>query len=178
MTTPSITIASYAHARTLLGSKVGLGFTHVVSINNPDDLPPPPLRKHPGKHLILNFHDISQESSSASQLAGFVAPQRQDVQRIIDFTETLEDQSEVLCHCAAGISRSSAAALILIASKLDPSVENARKTFQETLGIKKDIHPNLLMTAFADELLDYQGALIAAHNHVFNDFSWVHQVEE
>ena len=91
-----------------------------ISINNPDEEPPPALKGHPGKHLILHFHDISQANSPSSQLAGFLPPEQQDVQHIIKFAEDMDSSSEVLCHCAAGISRSSAAALIIIASKLEP----------------------------------------------------------
>ena len=171
MTLPSITISSFDHAESLLAT-IGEQFTHVISINNPDTKPPRPLPAHQGEHLILYFHDIS---SLSSRLAGFQKPGRQDVERIIKFAEGIGSSSEVLIHCAAGISRSSAAALTVIASKLEPSTVSAQKAVQAVLAIKNTIHPNALMVEFADELLGYKGKLVAAHSSTFQggDLIWM-----
>lgn len=169
--TPSISIASYDLAEDLLGSTVGIQFSHVISINNPGSEPPKPLENHPGKHLILHFHDISTHPGKED----FTVPGLDHVRAIIKFAETMTPSSNVLSHCAAGISRSSAAALIIIASKMEVSSINAIKAIQDVLDIKKIIHPNAIMTRFADEELGWDGRLMAAHASTFTggDLLWM-----
>ena len=164
--TPSISIASYDLAEDLLGSRVGFQFTHIISINNPGEEPPKPLENHPGKHLILHFHDISVNPGKGN----FTTPGLDHVKAIIKFAETMDSNSNVLSHCAAGISRSSAAALIIIASKMEVSSINAMKAIQDVLAIKNIIHPNAIMVRLADEELSGDLAIGAArgqeHQHL------------
>jgi len=171
MTSPGITIASYDLAEDLLGSRVGHKFTHVISINNPEEPPPAPLEDHPGKHLILHFHDISVNPGKGN----FTTPGLDHVRAIIKFAEDIDESSEVLCHCAAGISRSSATALIILATKLEVSSINAMKVVQDVLAIKNIIHPNAIMVRLADEELGWDGRLMAAHSSTFTggDLLWM-----
>lgn len=164
MTFPNITISSYQHAYDLLGSTVGLQFKHVISINNPKEHPPRPLADHPGRHLILHFHDIT--GPPAGDVYG---PSRKDVEDILEFAEDIEQDHDVLVHCAAGISRSSAAALGILASKLEPSKENGARAIKELLDVKRVIHPNTDMVADIDHLLEYDGHLVKALHDVFGD---------
>jgi predicted protein tyrosine phosphatase len=152
MTLPRITIASYELANDLLGSTAGLVYDHVISINNPKEEPPRPLRAHQGRHLVMHFHDITGPGGG-----GMVPPSRKDVKRIIEFAEDIEEDHDVLVHCAAGISRSSAAALAVIASKLRPSPSNAQRAIKEVLDVKSIIHPNRDMVVDTDKLLGYGG---------------------
>ena len=161
MTFPSITIASYQHAYDLLAS-IGDQFTHVISINNPGEDPPRSLKAHKGKHLLLAFHDITDPPSG-----GMVPPSRKDVAKILAFAKGIEPEHEVLVHCAAGISRSSAAALAIIASKLKPTPQNAMKAIETLLAIKDIIHPNHNMVVDTDHLLGYGGHLRAAYASTF-----------
>ena len=165
MTLPHITIASYELASNLLGSSVGSRFKHVISINNPGEEPPRPLQHHPGRHLIFYFHDITDPPSSG----GLVPPSTDDVKKILDFAVDIEAGDEVLVHCAAGISRSSAAALAVIASKLEPTRANGTRAIQEVLNLKNIIHPNHNMVVDTDKLLGYNGGLIDAHAFAFKD---------
>jgi predicted protein tyrosine phosphatase len=169
--TPRISIFGYDDAENLLGSTVGYRFTHVISINNPDTEPPRSLENHPGKHLIMHFHDISVNPGRGD----FTTPGLENVRSIIKFAEDIDENSEVLCHCAAGISRSSASALIIIASKLEVSSINAMKAIQDVLSIKKIIHPNAIMVRLADEELGWDGRLMAAHASTFTggDLLWM-----
>jgi predicted protein tyrosine phosphatase len=169
--TPSISISSYDLATDLLGSTVGLQFSHVISINNPDTAPPGPLEDHPGKHLVLHFHDISVNPGKGN----FTTPGLDHVRSIIKFAEDMTSSSNVLCHCAAGISRSSAAALIIIASKMEVSSINAMKAVQDVLSIKNIIHPNAIMVRLADEELGWGERLMAAHSSTFTggDLLWM-----
>ena len=78
-------------------------------------------------------------------------------------------------HCAAGISRSSGAALAVIASKLEPGPASAMKAVQEVMKIKQIIHPNQNMVVDADDILGYQGSLAAAYRSTFQggELLWV-----
>jgi len=169
--TPSISIFGYDDAENLLGSTVGYKFTHVISINNPESEPPKPLENHPGKHLVLHFHDISVNPGKGN----FTNPGRDHVKAIIEFAKDIDEDSEVMCHCAAGISRSSAAALIIIASKMEVSSINAMKAIQDVMAIKQIIHPNAIMVRLADEELGWDGRLMAAHSSTFTggDLLWM-----
>lgn len=162
MTLPSITIASYQFAYDLLASAVSSKFTHVISINNPGEEPPRSLKAHQGQHLLLAFHDITDPPSG-----GMVPPSRKDVEKILAFAENIEPEHEVLVHCAAGISRSSAAALAIIASKLEPTAANAQLAIETLLAIKDIIHPNHNMVVDTDHLLGYGGHLRAAYASTF-----------
>lgn len=163
MTLPNITIASWELAQDLLGSSVGGKFQHVVSINNPGERPPRSLRDHPGRHLVLHFHDITDPPSPD----GFTPPSRDDVRAVLDFARDIEEGHDVLVHCGAGISRSSAAALAIVASKLEPTPANATRAVRQVLDAKKEIYPNRNMVADIDRLLGYEGALLDAHATIF-----------
>lgn len=171
MTFPRISIMSYDLAENVLGSTVGNKFTHVISINNPDAEPPKPLEHHNGKHLVLHFHDISVNPGKGD----FTKPGLDHVRALIKFAEDMDENSEVLCHCAAGISRSSAAALIILATKYEVSSINAMKAVQDVLAIKNIIHPNAIMVRLADEELGWGERLMAAHSSTFTggDLLWM-----
>jgi len=77
----------------------------------------------------------------------------------------------------AGISRSSAAALAVIASKLAgaPDIKRATRAFSELLDVKREIHPNRDMVEYIDEQLEFKGSLVKARGMVFGggELVWV-----
>jgi predicted protein tyrosine phosphatase len=134
---------------------------HLVSISDPEDGPPAEVEDHAGRTLILKFDDYS------SPVSGMTLPTYQDVQKIVKFAKDIGPGEYVMCHCNAGISRSSAAALTILASKLEPTPQNAQRVIAEVMRIKSIIHPNRAMVAFADDILGYGGALVGAHASTF-----------
>ena len=134
---------------------------HVISISDPADGPPREVEEHAGRTLILQFDDYIEPAR------GTTLPTRRDVQQIVKFGGAIQPGEYVMCHCNAGISRSSAAALTLLASKLEPSPQSAQRTISEVMRVKSIIHPNKMMVAFADDILGYDGALVAAHASTF-----------
>ena len=163
---PKITIASYELAHTLLGLSER-NFHHVISINDPETKPPETLTGHSARSLILYFHDILM-CRPGTESAYYTCPTRDDVHSIVRFARGISHEQEVLIHCAAGISRSSAAALTVLASKLRPSTKTALHAVTAVLEAKASIFPNATMVGHADELLGYDGELADAYRRKFD----------
>lgn len=117
-------------------------FSHIISIIDPKK----PLHVE-GRNVTQHiFHDIEQPMAEAT------LPTKQNVQEIIDHLKeghALEEEVGFLIHCTAGISRSTAAALIgfyLVHG-------DEKKAFANLLHTRRSCWPNLLMLRFADEIL-------------------------
>lgn len=104
--------------------------------------------------LDLSFNDIN-----TSHIQG---PSLWHVAEIIHFAAHI-DQRPLIIHCTGGISRSSAAALIVYAAKFGHA--GIRDYFRPMLGL---IHPNIEMLRLADPLFADVGALISAGEHFRN----------
>lgn len=143
-----------------------LGVCHgVVSIGEPDWTRPECLRNATFPVLTLGFDDCEQDIGDGSKHADMKAPTWEDVQKIIDFAETIPrlEYGYVLSHCMAGISRSSAAMAIMLVARspklagleafkmIKQQCENAYRD-----GLRPDwgISPNRRMVWMADELLN------------------------
>ena len=92
--------------------------THVVSILDPGWPDPPELKTH-GSHrrVKLYFHDVIEP------LPGAILPERWDVDLLLAFGRDAIDYREhatgshPLIHCHAGVSRSTAAAILILAQR-------------------------------------------------------------
>ena len=85
----------------------------------------------------------------------------EDILRIIRLAEGLcSDTGRVLIHCEAGVSRSSAAALIMYADWLGPGRE--QEAMERVLSQRPAAIPNRRMIELADKLLDRGGRLVEA----------------
>jgi predicted protein tyrosine phosphatase len=83
------------------------------------------------------------------------------VQRIIELAENLQSETgKVLIHCEAGVSRSTAAALIMYACWLGHGRE--REAMARVLAQRPVAIPNRRMVELADRLLALDGRLLAA----------------
>ena len=91
----------------------------------------------------------------------------QDIQQIITLAQELRSATgRVLIHCEAGVSRSSAAALIMYACWLGPGREHEALT--RVMAQRPIAVPNRRMVEIADKLLDRKGRLVA----VLPDAPW------
>ena len=123
--------------------------TYLVSIGEPHEELPDGY-ENVRRRLRLHFADT---------VAGELSPTKEDVQRIIELAETLRSSSgRILVHCAAGISRSSAAALIMHAVWLGTGRE--RDALERVLAQRPIARPNRRMVELADELLGRDGELV------------------
>ncbi|MCK6453436.1 MAG: protein-tyrosine-phosphatase [Alphaproteobacteria bacterium] len=138
------------------------GVSDVLSIINPD-MPEPEAFRNFARHrrTTLRFHDVVLPTDGQT-LCG-----DSDVGRILDFGRRLAAQrsaDHLLVHCMAGISRSTAAAAILMAQ---PNPGREDEAFEALLAIRPRAWPNSRMVALADRLLERQGRLEAALRRYF-----------
>ena len=102
------------------------------------------------KQLILRFDDINQPMDD------YVVPQMSHIKRALDFSDKI-DGGSLLVHCHAGISRSSAIALAVIAKKLGSGKEQEAVNTLEY--INPNCRPNKSIVEMTDELLERDGKL-------------------
>lgn len=129
--------------------------THVVSILDPGTPEPAKFADLPGDQLLrLRFHDIVEEYQPLSE-----APRRAHVAAILRFGEAAaRAHHRLLIHCHMGISRSTAAAVMLLARESrDADAAVARVT-----ELRPIAWPNLRMIELADEELGLEHALVRA----------------
>lgn len=134
------------------------GVSHLVSILDPPTPEPPELVAfEPECRLELRFHDI------IDPLPGWVAPRRQDVERLLAFGRRLAKNPaavHLLVHCHAGVSRSTAAATVLLAqARPTAPAEAALAAVAER---RPHAWPNLRLIELGDGLLARRGELVAA----------------
>jgi predicted protein tyrosine phosphatase len=131
----------------------------VVSIgarnaNEPDGFDPSnPL------HVRLTFDDVTV-SSARLHSREMQPPEREDIEKLLDRADDLLESGYVYCHCAAGISRSTAAAFILQCLIRPPGSE--REAMEAVLEDNPFAAPNRLMVKLADEILGRDGDMLSA----------------
>ncbi len=119
----------------------------LVSIGDPDARTPAGFGKV-ARRLRLIFQDTLDDMGASER----------DVQRIIDLSRRIDAKhGKVLVHCEAGISRSSAAALIMYAVVLGAGRE--AEAYARVMEQRPIAMPNGRMIAIADGLLGREGAL-------------------
>ena len=122
----------------------------LISIGDPWDSPPAGMH-HIDDRIRLLFADANDDSG----------PTEADVAQLISFARAVMKRTgRLLIHCQAGISRSSAAALIVHAIALGAGHE--AEAVSRVMAQRPIARPNRRMIAIADRLLDLDGKLIAA----------------
>jgi predicted protein tyrosine phosphatase len=128
----------------------------VVSLLPAEDQPPTPGSILGINHLRLHFDDIETPEKGA--------PQRAHIEALIGFLRA-RPRASVLLHCMAGISRSTAAALV--AMTIDaPGRELEAGRLLRTRG--PHAYPNRLILEHADAILGRGGRLVALRD----ELSW------
>lgn len=168
--TPSLVITDHDAAAAVLQHDSGVDaaghvvrgpFTHVLSIvgtwtrPDADEVPPPGGQAvwaaYRAEKLLLTFDDVTRQSVHGDP------PREAHVQAIVSLARRLTPQDRVLVHCGAGISRSTAAALVILAHHLGPDRE--AQAVEHLLALRPQARPHQRMVEMADALLDRQGAL-------------------
>jgi predicted protein tyrosine phosphatase len=131
------------------------GVTHVLSILDPEWPDPEAFQAFdPHFRAILRFHDAIEPDRD------ILLPQKADVEAILTFGRDAAEAGGLLIHCHAGISRSTAATLMILAQAHPHEAE--KELAERLLQTRPQSWPNSRMITFADELLDRQGRLMAA----------------
>lgn len=127
--------------------------SHLVSLMvEPQVQTPEAIR--PGCHLRLSIHDVTEATD------GVACPEHSHIASLLGFARSWDRSSPILIHCWAGISRSTAAAYILLCD-LHPVGDEQR--LAKTLRFyAPHAQPNRLMIRHADFLLAREGRMVSA----------------
>lgn len=127
--------------------------SHLISIIQPELQPRRPAEITTERHLRIAVHDISEADGFS------VLPQADDVRTLLDFAESWSpNDGSLLVHCYAGVSRSTAAALITHFLKTGDADASAR-SLREAAPYAA---PNRRILDLADSELGLDGALARA----------------
>lgn len=152
-------------------------FDNVISIVGTwEDMSDPPggwdtWRRYPARKLRLEFDDVQYESFHGDP------PAPSHIQKIIEFSRGLKGRT--IIHCGAGISRSTAAAFIVLLSVLGDGQETEALRVLRTL--RKVMRPHRNMVKMADELLNRGGRVVELYESIWGveaprdsgtDFEW------
>ena len=123
----------------------------MLTIINKNFSPETPQGLNPSRHLKMLIDDISEPRD------GFRLPEKEDVQKLLDFTSDWDQSKPIIIHCHRGISRSTATSLGVIC-KLDP--DNLDLHVEKLMKIAPHASPNKLMTKYVDEILGLENKLL------------------
>ena len=122
--------------------------TYLVSIGDGDD-PLPEGYENAERKLRLLIADVVTEEGATEE----------DVRRIVQLAEQLRsERGTLLIHCEAGVSRSTATALIIYACWLGQGRED--EAMERVIAQRPYAIPNRRMVALADDLLGLNGRLL------------------
>ena len=140
-----------------LGLHCEAGVSHVLSILDPGWPEPEAFGAFdPHRRLELRFHDVIDASPGA------LVPESLDVEQLLTFGRDLTEArgKHLLVHCHAGVSRSTAAAtLILAQARPDRPAEEA---LQAVVRHRPRAWPNLRILELGDALLARRGEVVHA----------------
>jgi predicted protein tyrosine phosphatase len=140
-----------------------VGVSHVLSILDPE-WPVPDAFGAFGEHarLELRFHDVIEETE-------LFPPQPEHVAKLLAFGRDLLAEpppgAHLLVHCHAGVSRSTASMILMVAQARPRAAASA--VAQEILRIRPQAWPNLRIIELGDALLGRNGEIVAAMAEIY-----------
>ena len=135
----------------------GKGVTHLLSIDAPE-FPAATPSWFSGIHKHVFFLDVTDAVNAN-------APNIADIRKILRLgrdclLHSRKAETHLLIHCAAGTSRSPAAAYAILCLWLGKGCEN--EAMERLLRIRPDIFPNRLVIEYADRILHRGGRMLNA----------------
>lgn len=125
----------------------------LVSLVQAEAQPPTPPGLAAARHLRLEIDDIWEPAPDQ------VLPEAHHVETLIGFLRARAADESVLLHCIAGVSRSTAAALVALVLDRDGEEAAMARLLRRAAPHAR---PNPRIVALADRLLGRDGRLIAA----------------
>jgi len=152
---PTIFITNRIEAsKRILGQTTEPLIKHIISICDPSEEPPPGYTQVPHR-LRLEFDDITTPLDDPEDVLAAPA----DILKVIDFTQAMRSHGgDVLIHCFAGVSRSTAVAMIVYAVLLGVGKEDEALAY--VLKARPQAVPNPWIVELADEALGRKGKLL------------------
>lgn len=129
--------------------------THAISILDPDSDEPDGFATLATENLLrLRFHDVIEPMPTIS------APDNGHIAAILQFGTAMKahDAPRLLIHCHAGISRSTATAIILLAHH----GATAEAAVERVVAVRPIAWPNLRMIEIGDRMLKLDQRLVRA----------------
>ncbi len=134
----------------------------VITLLGPEHMIPPIKSLGPERHLRIEMHDIAEPQR------GEILPDLRHLEELLSFVDKWDHSTApLIIHCWAGISRSTAGALITQAH-LHPQADEfaLADALREAAPHAK---PNRRLISLADEVLDKRGRLSEAAETVWTD---------
>ena len=128
--------------------------SHVITLLSPENMIDTPPGVAPLRHLRIAVNDVT-DPATADQ-----PPAPAHVEAMLTFAGKWSAEEPLLVHCWAGISRSMAAAFILLNQRLGAGNEAAIATAMRRRA--PHAYPNLLLVRHADVQLGRDGAMVRA----------------
>jgi predicted protein tyrosine phosphatase len=130
--------------------------TYLISIGDGDD-PLPQGYENAQRKVRLRIADVITEEGATLE----------DVRQIIQLADELRSETgTLLIHCEAGVSRSTATALIMYARWLGQGRED--EAMRRLIAQRPIAIPNRRMVAIADTLLELNGNLLRARDQLLS----------
>jgi predicted protein tyrosine phosphatase len=148
---PSIHVCPLAHIETTVRAT---GARSMVTLINPDYPVERPVAIEAARHLRLSLADVEIPVDE------HVAPEETHVREFLRFVRAWDRRDPLLIHCYAGVSRSTAAAMIAVCA-LNPT-RDEHEVAQELRAASPTATPNKLLIRHADMLLSRGGRMVAA----------------
>lgn len=137
------------------------GITHILSVISRDELDFIKLPKEFDRNnwLLLYMDDMIDINSP-------LAPTKNQIETILKWGKTLPSNANVLVHCFAGISRSTACALALKVQEI--GIAHINECSKWLVNQRPNACPNPVITWHADELLSANGILFKHSEDIAN----------
>lgn len=128
--------------------------SRMLTVMSPDPPIGPPDFYPAEQHLYVAVNDINFPQG------GLIEPREHHVRAIINFAQGWDAEAPLHVHCWAGVSRSTASALVSALARF-PGLDEGLLA-QQLRTLCPRAHPNGLIVQLGDDLLGRQGRLVDA----------------
>jgi predicted protein tyrosine phosphatase len=136
----------------------GSGADRLITLINAATPVVRPASIPPERHLLIAVNDIVEP------MEGLTAPSLEHVSALLEFGQAWDRRQPLVVHCYAGISRSTAAAFILVCALAPQRREG--EIARALRSASPFAYPNRLLVSIADTVLGRDGRMIAAIDEI------------